>query len=100
MKTVLSRIAKLESQFGTDEGKPQLLLVFSRAGWGLALDEDRCIQILSESGFLPTGHIGLVNFLDVPIDLSAEELQTFLRERGATTSVHGQTTAACPQRNA
>jgi len=89
MKTVLSRIAKLENQFGTAEGRPQIVVVFSRAGWGFALEPDRCIQILGESGFLPTGPIGLVNLLDVPTDLNADELVTFLRERGGeTTSFH------------
>jgi hypothetical protein len=65
------------------------VLVFSRAGWGFALDQEMCIEILSQSGFLPTGPVGLVNLLDLPENLSAEELLTFLRERGGeTTSLH------------
>jgi ethanolamine utilization protein EutP (predicted NTPase) len=60
-----------------------MLLVLSRAGWGLALDQDACVQILRESGFLPKGPIGVVNFLDLPEDLSAEDLRKFLRENGA-----------------
>ena len=31
------------------------LLVVGKARWGLALDQDTCIQILGECGFLPTG---------------------------------------------
>jgi hypothetical protein len=81
MKTVLSRIDKLEKKFGTADGRPQILVVLCRAGWGFGLDEDRCIQILGESGFLPTGPIGLVNLLDVP-DLNADELEQYLREHG------------------
>jgi hypothetical protein len=89
MKTVLSRIAKLENQFGTAAGRTQIVLVFSPAGWGFALDQETCIEILSQSGYLPSGPVGLVNLLDLPEDLSAEELLTFLRERGGeTTSLH------------
>jgi len=66
-------------------GKPQLLLVVCKAGWRLALDQDRCIQILRECGFLPTGPVGLVNLGQIPEGLSAEELARLLRENGAET---------------
>ena len=82
MRTVTRRIAKLEDRFSPTEGKPQLLLVACRAGWGLALDMDKCVEILRECGFLPTGRIGLVSFLDIPSHMSAEELERFLREKG------------------
>ena len=85
MKTIDRRIGKLEHQFGTAAGKPQLLLVVCRAGWGLALDQGRCIQILRECGFLPTGPVGLVNLGQIPDGLNAEELERFLRENGAET---------------
>jgi hypothetical protein len=85
MKTVTRRIAKLEDQFGTAQGKPQYLIVVSRAVRELALDEDRCIQILRESGFLPTGPFGLVNLWQIPEGLNAEELERYLREHGAET---------------
>jgi hypothetical protein len=55
MKTIDLRIGKLDHQFGTAAGKPQYLLAVCRAGWGLAVDQDTCIQILGECGFLPTG---------------------------------------------
>ena len=34
------RLRKLEDQFGPADGKPGILLVACRAGWGLALDQD------------------------------------------------------------
>ena len=61
MKTIDGRIYKLEDRFWSGNGKQPLLLVMRKAGWGLALDQDRCIQILGECGFLPTGPVGLVN---------------------------------------
>jgi hypothetical protein len=87
MTAVTRRIAKLEEQFGTVAGKPRILMILSHSGWGLALDQDTCIQILGEEGFLPTGAgIGTVNLLDVPMDLSPSELRKYLREHGAETN--------------
>ncbi len=61
MKTIDSRIRKLKDRFWIGNAKRPLLLVVGKAGWGLALDQDRCIQILDECGSLPTGPVGLVN---------------------------------------
>jgi hypothetical protein len=66
MKTVTRRIARLEDQFGTADGKPRLLLLVCRAGCGPALDMDTCVQIFGECGFLPTGLVGLVNLCGIP----------------------------------
>jgi hypothetical protein len=81
--TISKRVHNLEKQFGTSAGTQQLLLVVSRAGWGLALDQDTCLRILGEAGFLPTGRMGIVNFLDIPEGLDAAEMEKFLRENGA-----------------
>ena len=81
MKTVLGRIAKLEQQFESAERQQTLLVVYG-VEVELALDQDRCIQILRESGFLPTGPIGVVSFLGIPQGLNADELERLLRERG------------------
>ena len=83
MRTLVSRIAKLEDQLGTADGNPQILLVLCRADWGETLDHDRGIQILGETGFLPTGRIGLVNLLEVPEGLDAKQTKVFLRENAA-----------------
>jgi len=84
MRTITRRIDKLEIQLGIAAGKPGLLLVVSAAACRRALDVDTCVNILRECGFVPTGPgIGLVNLLDLPDGLNAEELERFLRERGA-----------------
>jgi hypothetical protein len=83
MRTVARRIAKLEDRFWPGKGKPQLLLVVTAAGRVLALDQERCIQILRECGSLPTGPVGLVNLGEIPDGLNAEELEKFLRKDGA-----------------
>jgi len=83
MKTVIRPIARLENQFGTADGRPQILFTICRAGCGPALDGDRCVEILRETGFLPTGRIGVLSFLNVPSDLNAEETEKYLRARAA-----------------
>jgi hypothetical protein len=83
MKIIDRRLRKLERQFGFVDEKKRILLVACRAGWGLALDQDRCIEILGDCGFLPTRPIGVVNLLDIPEGLNAEETERFLSENGA-----------------
>ena len=86
MKTVTRRIAKLEDQFGTAQRKPPVLLVMSAAANELALDQDRCIEILRECGHLPTGPgFGIVNLWEIPDGLNAQELERYLRRDGAET---------------
>jgi len=83
MKTVTRRIARLENQFGTAAGAPQILLTICQAGWGLALDQGRCVEILREGGFLPMGRVSVLSFLNVPGDLNAEETEKYLRDHAA-----------------
>ena len=84
MSALTRRTRRLEDRFGIGDGKPQILLVMCNAGWGLALEIDRCLAILRECGFLPTGTGGaVVDFGHLPRDLNAEELERFLRENGA-----------------
>jgi hypothetical protein len=82
MTTITRRLCKLEDQFGTGSRKPRLLLVACQAGWGLATDIGRCIQILGECGSLPAGPVGLVNLLGIPDGLNAEQTERFLQENG------------------
>jgi hypothetical protein len=58
-------------------------MVVTTAGRGLALDQDRCVQILRECGLLPTGPVGVVDLGQIPDGLNAEELERFLRKDGA-----------------
>ncbi len=84
MKTVTRRIAKLEDQFGTAQRESPDILVMSSAARELALDTDRCMEILRECGHLPTGPgFGIVSLWEVPDGLSAQELEKYLREHGA-----------------
>ncbi len=86
MKTINGRIRKLEDRLRPTDEKRGNLLVVCLVGWGLALDQDRCLQILDECGFLRTGpRLGLVNLCQIPGGLSAEELERYLRENGAET---------------
>src|SRR5260370_41849014 len=82
MRAVTRRIAKLENQLGTSEGTPRILYLVCKAGTTQA-DMAPDIQILRESGFLPTGRLGLVDFGRIPRGLNAEERENFLRERGS-----------------
>jgi ferredoxin-fold anticodon binding domain-containing protein len=61
MTAVTRRIAKLENQLGTSEGTLRILFEVCHAGTTQA-DMDPDIQILRESGFLPTSRIGHVDF--------------------------------------
>ena len=85
MKTLDRRICKLEDRFGTGNSKPQLVFVIGKAGWGLPLDLDQCIQILAEGRFLPTGPIGVVNLGQTPSSLNAADLEMYLRNEGSWT---------------
>ena len=90
MRTVARRIGKLEDTFRPKSDKPLLLLIVTAAEKRLALDQDRCVQILRECGFSPTGPIGLVNLAEIPAGLDAEGLEKYLREHGAETrGFHG-----------
>jgi|HubBroStandDraft_4_1064222.scaffolds.fasta_scaffold447406_2 hypothetical protein len=62
----------------------RILLVVCKAGWGLALDMDTCVQILDEFGFLPAGQVGLVSLIGIPEGLDAGQTERFLRENGGT----------------
>ena len=82
--------------FGLSSGRWELIFVPG---------EDRCVQILRECGFLPTGPVGVVNLGDIPEGLNAEELERFLRKNGAETrglrsaQDHGGREGGAPQEN-
>jgi len=83
MRTVTSRIAKLEDRLGISDGRPGFLVVVCHAGCNL--NHDWCIGVLRECGFLPTSDAGVltVDLCEIPFGLSEEELKRFLRENGA-----------------
>jgi hypothetical protein len=81
MRNLTSRIQHLEQRTTADE--KALRCVVTRGGAELALDTDRCAEILTECGFLQdsTG-LSLIDLLDVPDGLNARELERHLREHG------------------
>ena len=58
-------------------------MVVRSAGLRLAVEQDRCLEILRECGFLPTGPCGVVNLGKISPGLNAEETERFLRDDGA-----------------
>jgi len=82
MKAIDSRIRRLQDRFCPNDGQ-QRLWFMNLVGGELALDLDRCAEILDECGFLPTGRFGVVNLCGIPDGLSAKELEKVLREQGA-----------------
>jgi hypothetical protein len=105
VRTIARRLQRLEEGFGLGPETEQLLVVVTAADRGLALDQDKCIQILRECGSLPTGPVGVVNLGQIPRGLNAEELETFLREDGADicglrgAQNHGERAGGAPQEN-
>ena len=89
MKAINSRIRRLQDQLCPDDRQPQRLWVVIKAGYALALDQDRCVQILDECGFLPTGRFGVVNLCGIPDGLNAEALEKYLRTNGAEAGNFG-----------
>ena len=84
MKAIDSRIRRLQDRFCPENGQQRLWFT-SAAGCELALDLDRCAEILDECGFLPKGRFCVVNLCGVPDGLNAKELEKFLRKNGAQT---------------
>ena len=85
MKAISKRLCELENRLGVGPGTEQQLWVVTIAGRELALDEDICVGILRECGFLPTHRFGVVDLSRIPDGLNAKETERFLRERGAET---------------
>ena len=82
MKAVIRRIDRLEERFEPEPEEEPLLAVVTRLDRKLALDNDACLQIPRECGFLCGGPMGVVKLSDIPSGLSAVELKAFLREHG------------------
>jgi len=85
MKAIDSRIRRLEGLLFADNGQPQRIWVTIHPGCELALNLDRCVDILREGGFLPSSRFGVLDFCGIPQGLNAKELETFLRKNGEET---------------
>jgi len=82
MKTIGNRIRNLEHRIFPNAGQKQRLWVTTIVGRKFALDQDKCIDILRECGFLPTGRFAIVSFCGIPDGLNAKELEKYLRTYG------------------
>ena len=79
MRNLTRRIKQLERRAGVGN-QPGIRMV---GGVGLALDAHRCVEILEESGFATPGPgILLVNLVEIPEGLDAEQSERYLREHG------------------
>ena len=83
MKAIHSRMRRLQQQLCPDGGLPPRFWVTVLVGREFALDQDRCIEILGESGFLPKTRFGILSFCGIPDGLNARELEKYLRTNGA-----------------
>jgi hypothetical protein len=83
MKAIARRLHRLEDTFGPAEGTPPLALIVCQAGWSMALEHDRLMEILAQSGFLPAGPHVLLHMGIVPMGLNAEQAERFVREHAA-----------------
>jgi hypothetical protein len=59
--------------------------VYNRADRKLALDEETCVRILRQHGFVPQtepGEIAWVQLSSIPEGLNAQELEEYLKKHG------------------
>ena len=83
MKRVARRLDRLEDRLAPP-GRKQFLIVVTDAAERLALDSDRCVQILRDAGHLDTKSLSCLADLGyIPDGLNAAELERYLREHGA-----------------
>jgi hypothetical protein len=83
MRAVLGRLHWLEDGLAPVQSQDPFLVVVTRLGRILALDNDARIQILRECGFLRGAPVRVVDLSNIPDGLNAAELERFLRENGA-----------------
>jgi hypothetical protein len=87
MKTIERRLNNLEHRLGIAKNKVRFIVTLHGCGTR-GLNDDRCVQILDEAGFLDTG--GSVDFTQIPNGLDAKETERFVRENGAKICGRGQ----------
>jgi hypothetical protein len=83
MKAIGKRILKLEERLAP--GEPPKFLFFCSSLYEGFIDTSRCRKVLDERGFLPKiPGMHIVNLWDLPDGLRGEEIDTWLREYGAS----------------
>jgi hypothetical protein len=83
MKTINRRIGKLQNQFGITKNYQRMVLLVTDEGGRRGLEDENCIRILDEGGFLAQGGFVLVDLMIIPIGLNAEDTERFARDNGA-----------------
>jgi len=83
MRAIDSRIRRLQQRLCPDEDYEQRIWVPVIYGRELALDTDRCVDILRECGFLPKTRFLVLSLTGIPHGLNAQELEQYLRKNGA-----------------
>jgi hypothetical protein len=83
MKTVASRISRLEQRLGIAGTAPMYLIILNDRELAHIDDADIYIKILDEAGFLHTAGFGIVDFSQIPCGLGHNEAEKFVRENGA-----------------
>src|ERR1700723_3371731 len=61
----------------------RILMIVTASATKLGLDEDTCVKIPDEAGFLATRGIASVDLLHIPSGLSASETKRYLLKNGA-----------------
>src|SRR6266852_397873 len=79
MRGIDRRISKLEERLGLTK---DLFLVILSDAVKRRLDDDTCVDILRDGGFLPAGGVATVDLTEIPGGLNAEETKRFVRENG------------------
>ena len=84
MRTVRRRISRLEDCFAPHQDEePSLIVIVNRVDRELALDNDACVEILREGGFLRGPSVRVVRLGDIADGLDATNLEKFLLENGS-----------------
>jgi hypothetical protein len=84
MRIVKCRISRLEDRFAPPQDEePVLIVVVNRVDRELAMDDDACVKILREGGFLRGPSVRVVRLGDIPDGLNAASLEKFLLENGS-----------------
>ena len=73
MKTIASRLSKLEQRLGIAGTAPRYLVILNDRELAHTDDADIHIKILDEAGFLHTAGFGMVDFVQIPRGLKAQK---------------------------
>jgi hypothetical protein len=79
MKAIDRRLSKLEDRLVLSK---ELFLVVLSDAVKRGLDDDTCVDILRDGGFLPAGGVATVESTQIPGGPNAEETKRFVRENG------------------